>query len=96
MESKFYCDLAHQYGSPVLDIACGTGRMTIPLAERGYDMTGFDITPEMLEAAKQKALDRGVSVHWIQADMRQLELGRKYMPSSSFRYKSSRASYTSP
>lgn len=48
------------------------------MAERGYDITGVDITPEMLEAAKQKASDRGLSVNWVHADARHLELGRKY------------------
>jgi len=48
---KTYCD------SPVtsiLDLACGTGTMTVELAERGYDMTGIDLSDEMLAVAKAK------------------------------------------
>lgn len=48
MEYKFFTDLAQQFGGPILDIACGTGRLTIPLAKLGYDTTGVDITIEML------------------------------------------------
>jgi len=75
---NFYLDLARQYGGPILEIACGTGRITIPMAEQGYDIMGVDITHEMLEAAKQKALHVGISAEWIHADARHIELKRKY------------------
>lgn len=78
IESKFYFDLANQQGGQILDVACGTGRLTIPLAERGFDITGLDITPEMLELAKQKAERLNISINWIHADARQFELSRKY------------------
>lgn len=39
----------------VCDLACGTGNITIPLARRGYDMTGVDISEDMLNAAREKA-----------------------------------------
>ncbi|MEI3606447.1 class I SAM-dependent methyltransferase [Pseudogracilibacillus sp. SE30717A] len=78
IESKFYFDLANQQGGPILDVACGTGRLTIPLAERGFEITGLDITQEMLELAKQKAKRLNVLVNWIHADARQFDLSRKY------------------
>ena len=37
----------------VLDLACGTGILTAILAERGYDMTGIDLSPEMLSVARE-------------------------------------------
>ena len=37
----------------VLDLACGTGILTAILAERGYDMTGIDLSPEMLSTARE-------------------------------------------
>ena len=42
----------------VLDLACGTGRMTFPLADRGYDMIGIDGSADMLAEATQKNYDR--------------------------------------
>src|SRR5690625_876616 len=78
IESKFYVDLANQQGGPILDVACGTGRLTIPIAERGFDITGLDITREMLELAKQKAERLNVSVNWVHADARQFKLSGKY------------------
>ena len=42
----------------VLDLACGTGRMTFPLADRGYDMIGIDGSAEMLAEALDKNADR--------------------------------------
>ncbi|MCI0184729.1 class I SAM-dependent methyltransferase [Sulfoacidibacillus ferrooxidans] len=75
---NFYMNLAREYGSPILEIACGTGRITVPMAEQGYDITGVDITQEMLEAARQKATQHGVSVKWVHGDARNLELQRTY------------------
>ena len=41
----------------VCDLACGTGNITIPLAKRGYDMTGVDISEDMLNIAREKPTD---------------------------------------
>lgn len=41
----------------VCDLACGTGNVTIPLAKRGYDMTGIDLSEDMLNVARQKSSD---------------------------------------
>ncbi|MBY7144916.1 class I SAM-dependent methyltransferase [Virgibacillus sp. NKC19-3] len=78
VEAEFFSDLAFQYGGPILDVACGTGRLTIPLAEQGYDITGVDITPEMLKTAKKKSERLGLRINWIEADVKQLKLERKY------------------
>ena len=68
-----------QYNSTpelILDLGCGTGRMTIELAERGYDMIGVDYSPEMLDVARERAAERGVSdrVLWLLQDMTEFEL----------------------
>ena len=47
----FYTALARETGGPVLEIACGTGRVCIPLARLGYAVTGLDIVPGMLASA---------------------------------------------
>ena len=44
----------------VCDLACGTGNMTIPLSKRGYDMTGIDISEDMLNIAREKANDDNI------------------------------------
>ena len=53
----FYLKAARDYGSPLLELACGTARLTIPLARAGFTITGLDLSPEMLDIARQK-LDR--------------------------------------
>jgi SAM-dependent methyltransferase len=58
----------------VLDLACGTGSLTLELDKRGYDMIGIDISPEMLNRAVEKADLSEVSPLWICQDMRSFEL----------------------
>ena len=59
----------------VLDLACGTGSMTLTLASRGYDMIGADLSEEMLTEAMDKAYDKGVEgVLFLKQDMRTFEL----------------------
>lgn len=59
----------------VLDLGCGTGAMTFPLRERGYDMIGLDISYEMLSVAKETAIEKGADdILWLCQDMRQFEL----------------------
>ena len=54
-EIKFLTALAREENRTILDICCGTGIVTIPLAEAGFDICGIDISPEMLAHAKTKA-----------------------------------------
>ena len=58
----------------VLDLCCGTGRMTLELASRNYDMTGVDISPEMRDIARGLAEERGHDILWLCQDMREFEL----------------------
>ena len=64
----------------VLDLACGTGSLTVELDKRGYDMTGLDLSPEMLSIAaakaskKKKNKDYKNNILWINQDMRFFEL----------------------
>lgn len=57
-------------GRTVLDVACGTGKSFVPLLERGYDVTGCDVSPEMLAVAAAKPA--GERVELVRADMRDL------------------------
>ena len=60
----------------VLDLGCGSGRMTVELARRGYDMVGVDSSPEMLNVARESAEDAGLSERclWLLQDMCGFEL----------------------
>jgi SAM-dependent methyltransferase len=74
----FYLDEARKCGGPVLELGCGTGRVSIPLAQEGFEVTGIDISRPMLEHARSKANKAGVSVRWVEADCRDFDLGRGF------------------
>ncbi len=65
-------------GAEVLDLACGFGRHTIGMAERGYRMTGLDFNPRYLEIAAADAKAAGVEVTWRTGDMRALGVARGF------------------
>ncbi|MCH7760930.1 class I SAM-dependent methyltransferase [candidate division TA06 bacterium] len=46
-------------GSRILDLCCGYGRHSIPLAKKGYEMTGFDLSKLFLEKTKRDSKKRG-------------------------------------
>ena len=54
----------------ILDLCCGPGRFAIPLAQRGYRVTGVDRTAFFLAKARERAAVANVAVEWIQDDMR--------------------------
>ena len=62
----------------ILELCCGTGRLTIPLAKEGFDITGVDITASMLEKATIKAAEANLNIKFIEADMRALDLPQQY------------------
>jgi len=74
----FYRRQVARYGEPVLELACGSGRLTIPLAKEGVNITGMDISEEMLNLAKLKASKSEVNIRFIQGDMRNFDLGEKF------------------
>lgn len=74
----FYEQLAYRTGGPILELACGTGRVTIPLVRRGFDVTGLDIMPEMLQYAQKKAEAARVTVKWVEGDCSEFSLGTKF------------------
>ena len=72
----FYAALARETGGPVLEIACGTGRVAIPIARQGFAVTGLDIVPGMLERAREKSA--GLPVRWVEGDARLFDLGERF------------------
>ena len=70
----FYSALAWEAGGPVLEIACGTDRVAIPIARQGFAVTGLDVVPAMLDRARFKAEAVGLSVRWVEGDARDFDL----------------------
>ena len=62
----------------VLELACGTGRLTIPIAQSGVDITGLDLSPSMLAHARTKAEQAGVEISFVEGDCRAFELRRRF------------------
>ncbi len=84
----FYWEFITEYGEPVLDVGCGTGRLLLDYMQDGIDIDGVDNSPEMLALCKEKASGLGLKPVLFQQPMEDLELPRKYkvilVPSSSF------------
>jgi ubiquinone/menaquinone biosynthesis C-methylase UbiE len=60
-------------GRKVLDLACGTGEITVELAQHGFEVTGVDLSDEMLLVANEKAVKLGLSIPLFQQNMAELE-----------------------
>ncbi|QBD78226.1 class I SAM-dependent methyltransferase [Ktedonosporobacter rubrisoli] len=65
-------------GSSILDLCCGYGRHTLPLAQRGYQMTGLDLSEAFLQQAQTEAAARGVEVRWLRSDMRTIPFENEF------------------
>ena len=73
----YYEEIFSKYNlSPrlILDLACGTGSVTIPMAKKGYDMIGIDLSEEMLHIASEKARDAKTDILFLNQDMTEFEL----------------------
>lgn len=67
-------DLVGKAPQRVLDLACGPGRHALPLARRGFTVTGVDQSEFLLEKARARATEEGLDVEWIRSDMREYVL----------------------
>lgn len=74
----FYVDLTRQQAGSVLELACGTGQLTIPVARLGFSTVGLDLSGAMLKVARQRASTADVSVAFVQGDMRNFSLRREF------------------
>jgi len=70
--------LSVERGGAVLDLACGTGRHSIELGARGYEVVGFDLSLAMLARAGDDAQDRGVKLNFVQGDMRDMAFDEQF------------------
>lgn len=82
VDLPFYLDLAVKSGGPVLEIACGTGRILLPTARKGIRISGIDASPDQLRVLRNKLALESKAVRNLvdvrQADMRDFDLNRKF------------------
>ena len=80
--AEFYLAEAVASGSPVAELGCGTGRVLIPIAREGIDITGIDLSPEMLVVLREKLAAESESVQkrvsLVEADICDFDLDRKF------------------
>jgi len=78
----FYREAVREFGDPVLELGCGTGRIMMTLADAGKRITGLDLSERMLERAvkKRAALNKEARerVHLVQGDMARFDLGETF------------------
>lgn len=74
----FYPRQIARYGGPVLELACGTGRLTIPLALAGAAIVGLDCSMGMLHTAREKARRAGLDLPLVQGDARNFAFARQF------------------
>jgi SAM-dependent methyltransferase len=83
-----YMRYAEAAKGPILEPMCGTGRFLIPLLEQGYDVTGFDNSPHMLNMCRKKCKERGLTGTLQEATFETFSLQAAYnlifIPSGSF------------
>ena len=77
-EAPFFLQEIARYGQPVLDVACGTGRVLLPLLRAGIDIDGCDISKDMLHYCRSKAANEGFNPNLYNQPMHAFELPRKY------------------
>ncbi|MFX0108105.1 MAG: class I SAM-dependent DNA methyltransferase [Candidatus Hodarchaeota archaeon] len=81
-DETLYLELAKRFGSPILELACGTGRITLLLAQAGYEITGIELSPEMLEIAQEKLRqlpeDVQSRVSFNRGDITNFQLDKKF------------------
>ena len=87
-DRPFYLEAIGRFGEPVLDVACGTGRLLLDYLGQGIDIDGVDVSDDMLELCRAKAPDFGLQPRLYRQGMESLDLPRRYrsiiVPSSSF------------
>ena len=77
-EIPFFLQEIARHGQPVLDVACGTGRVLLPLLRAGIDIDGNDISKDMLHYCQSKAASQGLNLHLYNYSMHAFELPRNY------------------
>jgi len=74
----FYLDLARQQSGTVLELACGTGQLAVPIAMEGHPTVAIDRSAAMLNVAVRRASAESAPATFVQADMRRFALARRF------------------
>ncbi|MCX6029545.1 MAG: class I SAM-dependent methyltransferase [Chloroflexi bacterium] len=78
----FWVEMARASGGPVLEVGCGTGRVLIPTAQAGVEITGLDLSPSMLAVLRARLAEEPAEVQGriqiVEGDMRSFDLGRQF------------------
>lgn len=76
VDIPFYIEYANATGGPILELACGTGRVMMPIAEAGFTVHGVDISENMLQVARRKISEKGLwdRVTLTRGDMAEFDL----------------------
>ncbi|HOO96637.1 MAG TPA: class I SAM-dependent methyltransferase [Caldisericia bacterium] len=77
-ELEFWNTQAKEAGKDILELCAGTGRLTIPLAQSGFNMTGVDFTDSMLEQGLKKTMELGLNIDWVKSDIRDFNLDKQF------------------
>jgi SAM-dependent methyltransferase len=75
---QFYLNEARSGAGRVLELGCGTARLTLQIARNGIDIVGADLSGSMLDVARAKAAAAEVSVTFVQTDMRRFDLPGRF------------------
>jgi SAM-dependent methyltransferase len=78
----FFVEAAQESGGPVLEVGCGTGRILIPTARAGVEITGLDLSSLMLDVCRERLGHESEAVRarveLVQSDMRRFDLGKTF------------------
>jgi ubiquinone/menaquinone biosynthesis C-methylase UbiE len=78
----FYVNAVKEFGEPVLELGCGSGRVTLAVAQAGFTITGVDLSPQMLAKAEQKIAgmpeETRARVNLVQGNMTNFDLRAQF------------------
>jgi SAM-dependent methyltransferase len=84
----FYLNEARQQSGQILELMSGTGRVSLPLIESGFQLTCVDSSPQMLQVLRDKLAAQKLTASVLEMDVRELDLGKSYdlifIPFNSF------------
>jgi SAM-dependent methyltransferase len=75
---NFYLRLARQCAGPVLELACGSGQFTVPIARQQANVVGLDRSSDMLAAARRRRAADGSALELVHGDMRNFDLNQRF------------------